>query len=211
MTDDLLTTFRSDVPLPDDASAKRAYERAIGGRRRMPRRRLSLALAAVIIGVTIPAVVVTSLGGGGGERTLVRGGNRAYDYQSEEFRGSDHSITSIAVRIRATTSNATLRLQVFRSETSQPPPPSSDNAGSQIVFQEQIPMTDLESPLPDGTLSTWDGTLRPSDWNGGCHDALYRIETTVYPVGNSSPWGGGYTAWFQCSGPGLDPTNPIPH
>lgn len=49
MTDDLLTEFRADVPLPDEAARTRAYEHAVGGRRRLPRRRLVYALAAVVV------------------------------------------------------------------------------------------------------------------------------------------------------------------
>lgn len=63
MTDDLLTTFRSDVPLPDDASARRAYERAVSGRRRLPRRRLAYALAAVVVAGGLAGGLSATLGG----------------------------------------------------------------------------------------------------------------------------------------------------
>ena len=63
MTDDLLTSFRSDVPLPDDASAKRAYERAVNGRRRLPRRRLAYALAAVVVAGGLAGGLSATLGG----------------------------------------------------------------------------------------------------------------------------------------------------
>jgi hypothetical protein len=63
MTDDLLTTFRSDVPLPDDASAKRAYERATSGRRRLPRRRLAYAVAAVVVAGGLAGGLSETLGG----------------------------------------------------------------------------------------------------------------------------------------------------
>jgi hypothetical protein len=65
MTDDLLTEFRSGAPLPDDASAKRAYERAVGGRRRLPRRRLAYALAAVIVVGGLAGGLSATLGGAG--------------------------------------------------------------------------------------------------------------------------------------------------
>jgi hypothetical protein len=63
MTDDLLTTFRSDVALPDHASAKRAYERATSGRRRVPRRRLAYALAAVVVAGGLAGGLSATLGG----------------------------------------------------------------------------------------------------------------------------------------------------
>jgi type II secretory pathway pseudopilin PulG len=63
MTDDRLTEFRADVPLPDDASAKRTYERAVGGRRRLPRRRLLYALAVVIVVGGLAGGLSSTLGG----------------------------------------------------------------------------------------------------------------------------------------------------
>jgi hypothetical protein len=63
MTDDLLTTFRSDVPLPEGASARRAYERATSGRRRLPRRRLAYAVAAVAVLAGVAGGLSATLGG----------------------------------------------------------------------------------------------------------------------------------------------------
>jgi hypothetical protein len=50
MTDDLLTEFRSDVPLPDEAKARRAYELVTHSRRRLVTRR-RLAIAATVAAV----------------------------------------------------------------------------------------------------------------------------------------------------------------
>ena len=72
MTDDLLTTFRSDVPLPDDASAKRAYERAVSGRRRLPRRRLAYAVAAVVVAGGLAGGLSATLGGASSNVNLER-------------------------------------------------------------------------------------------------------------------------------------------
>jgi len=63
MTDDLLTEFRAEVPLPDDDATKRAYERAVGGRRRVPRRRLAYALAAVVVVGGVAGGLSATLGG----------------------------------------------------------------------------------------------------------------------------------------------------
>jgi hypothetical protein len=63
MTDDLLSTFRSDVPLPDDVSAKRVYERAVSDRRRVPRRRLAYAVAAVVVAGGLAGGLSATLGG----------------------------------------------------------------------------------------------------------------------------------------------------
>jgi hypothetical protein len=62
MTDDLLTAFRSEVSLPDEATARRIYTQATGGRRRIPRRRLVLAIA-VVLGAALAAGLSTTLGG----------------------------------------------------------------------------------------------------------------------------------------------------
>jgi hypothetical protein len=59
MTDDLLKTFRADVPLPDEATARRIHSRATSRRRRLPRRRLILILA-VATAIAAPAAVLGS-------------------------------------------------------------------------------------------------------------------------------------------------------
>jgi hypothetical protein len=58
MTDHLLTQFRSEVLLPDEATTRRIYLRATSGRHRAPRRRLLLAVA--LMALAVPAVVFGS-------------------------------------------------------------------------------------------------------------------------------------------------------
>lgn len=60
-TDDLLTAFRSTVPFPDEPTVRRAYEQAAYGRRRLPRRRL--AVAVVVLGAALAGGLYASLGG----------------------------------------------------------------------------------------------------------------------------------------------------
>jgi hypothetical protein len=62
--DDLLTTFRSDVPLPDEPTARQIYRRATTGNRRAPRRRLVL-VVAVVVAAAIAGGLYASLGGAG--------------------------------------------------------------------------------------------------------------------------------------------------
>lgn len=64
MTDDLLTEFRSNIPLPDEATAQRIYARATSARRRVPRRRLVLAVALVVT-AGVAGGLYASLGGAG--------------------------------------------------------------------------------------------------------------------------------------------------
>jgi hypothetical protein len=80
----------------------------------------------------------------------------------------------------------------------------------QVVFQENVPMTDITSPIsgPPGLelLSTWSGTLSPSDWTGGCGRGPYEITVQVTPKlnpiePNRSPPGGESieSGSFSCS------------
>ena len=64
--DDPLTTFRSEVPFPDEATARRAYARATSGRRRAPRGRLIVAVA-VVVAAGVAGGLYASLGGAGSD------------------------------------------------------------------------------------------------------------------------------------------------
>ena len=63
-SDELLTTFRSEVPLPEETTARQIYARATTGRRRIPRRRLVLAVA-VVVAAGVAGGLYASLGGAG--------------------------------------------------------------------------------------------------------------------------------------------------
>jgi len=71
-----------------------------------------------------------------------------------------------------------------------------------------------EGPPGPVALSTWSGTLIPSDWDGGCEKALYTIHAVMRPV-VLPPHAAGLdvgSSWFSCAGhvcpvctwPGLD-------
>jgi hypothetical protein len=60
--DDLLNTFRSEVPLPEDATAKQVYVRATAGPRRVRRKRLAVAVA-IAAAAGIAGGLYASLGG----------------------------------------------------------------------------------------------------------------------------------------------------
>jgi hypothetical protein len=63
MTDDLLTEFRSDVPLPDETTARRAYERATHSQRQLvTRRRLVIAAAVVAVAALAGGLSATFVG-----------------------------------------------------------------------------------------------------------------------------------------------------
>jgi hypothetical protein len=61
MTDDRLSSFRSAVPLPDAATARRSYARATRTQRQVTPRRL--AVAVVVLGAALAGGLYASLGG----------------------------------------------------------------------------------------------------------------------------------------------------
>jgi Domain of unknown function (DUF1918) len=62
MTDDLLTEFRSDVSLPDETTARRAYERAMRSQPKLLTRR-RLAIAGVVAAAAVAGGLSATLGG----------------------------------------------------------------------------------------------------------------------------------------------------
>lgn len=210
MTDDLLTTFRSTAPLPDDQKARRIYAGVAARPRRAPRRRIAMALAVCI------AVVVAAVGFSGvldsshriNQSVPQRGpaprGARPMGCDPMRLaftRGAD-GVTSIDVTVSAAIRDATMRLRVLRGS------PYGPDSNRTVVFQEQVRMSNISSPAqgPPGVvaLSTWSGTLSPSDWAGGCQKMLYTVAADVVPAGGSfeSPQPGSESteaAWFTCS------------
>lgn len=204
--------------------------------RQSERRRLSLtglsplrlrfalsALAAVCVAAVCAVVFSGALGGSVTHSTTSRS---TWSSQHTNFRPSraksrpmgfmpttlnftrnGETVTSIAVTVNSSVPNATLQLQVLRTEDLKCP--ACSDAEHQVVFQEQVPMTNIASPSngPSGVvaLSTWSGNLSPSDWQGGCQNARYSVATEIVPAGSSfsSPAPGsnsGESEWFGCGG-----------
>jgi hypothetical protein len=216
----LLRDFRSEVPAPEPETVRRAYAYATGEPRRgallaLPRvsplhLRVVLPVAAAI-GAAVCAVVFTgTLGGSSGHPSgsLVQRGGKPHSGRARalfapmtlNFTYSGQAVTSIAVTVKATIADATVQLQVLRSDAARLP--EANDASSKLVFQEQIPLTNIASPPPDAARSTWSGTLSPSDWDGGCQPGLYTVKTVVVPAGSSSDnpvHTISQAAWFRCS------------
>jgi hypothetical protein len=118
------------------------------------------------------------------------------------FARAAETTTSIDVTINAPTLGGTALLQVVRDPRADI---SYGNlAGGRVVFEEQVPMTDIASPDsgPPGTqaLSTWSGTLSTSAWDGGCERGKYVITVKVSPA-NPTPEARGEwveSGWFAC-------------
>lgn len=105
-----------------------------------------------------------------------------------DFTRPGEGIKSIAVTINAPTLGGTALLQVVRDAGAGLT--LGDLAGGRLVFQKEVPMTDIASPEsgPPGTqaLSSWSGTLSTSDWDGGCERGRYVITVKVTPA-NPTP------------------------
>lgn len=212
--------LRSFIDAPDDADWQDVLRRAGEAPTRAPvfaRRRMVLAFAACVV-VAAPAVVFSGLLGSShtpaGQRHVPpasRGGRPpGFVPMSLNFTREGQAITSIGVTVNSPTRDATMQLQVLRSDASLPLQAMQDQTDRQVVFQEQVPMTNIESPAtgPLGVvaLSTWSGTLSPSDWDGGCQNMLYTVAAVVVPSGSSfanpTSVSGSQTTearWFTCS------------
>lgn len=194
MTDDLLTSFRSEIPMPDDETTKRIYERATTGRRNVVTRRTLIAAIAVLAAAGIAGGLTATLGGSGGTPAVTDGtvigphpggpgGGMALAPFSLSPNVSNGELTSLEVTLRSTRSDNTLDVKVVRQD------------GSQVVFSEQVTPTVYDSSMQDATHASWSETLNPSDWSGGCQAGLYRIEYAFGPDTDT-----GATNWFACTG-----------
>src|SRR4051794_26643204 len=106
MTDDLLTSFRSELPLPDEATTQRIYERATSGRRHRSTRPL-VATVAVLTVAAIAASVSATLGGEASkppaDTDQGRGGTQSFEPYAQNlytFNRDGQMLTSIAVTVR---------------------------------------------------------------------------------------------------------------
>jgi hypothetical protein len=189
--------LRSFLATPDDADWQDVLRRTGKTRARaaplFTRRRMALALAACIA-VAAPAIVFSGLFSS--SHTPARQSQVPITPRvplgfmpiTLHFTRGTQGITSIAVTVNASNRDANMRLQVLRGN------PYGPDSGRQVVFEEQVPMTNIGSPAlgPPGTvaLSTWSGTLSPSDWDGGCQDALYAVQANTGSTALSG--------WFSC-------------
>lgn len=230
----LLREFRASVPPADDDTRRRIYAYATGDASRSSARhriwrttrhsivpssfRLRLALSGMVVvcaavaAVIVPSVIGRSHGSTSPSRTApkqsgVSRGLPSFLPLTANFTRSGQTVTSIALSVKASIADAALQLQVVHSDASDPQEATNDPTGGQIVFQQQMQMTNTGSTAADAPLSEWSGTLSPNDWTGGCASGLYAIKAVVVPSGSSydnPPQGSGSsnaeTAWFACTG-----------
>jgi hypothetical protein len=206
MTDDILKTFRSEMPVPDDQTTQQIYERATSGRRRLATRNRLVAVAAVLALAGLAGGLTAAFTGGGSPKPWKiesaaggASGKLMLNPLSTTFTADGNEYSAIDVSLLSMTATS-LEVRVVRSDAADVA--DADSAPNSVVFDEQGVTTD--SSNPEDTYTTWSGTLTPSEWNGGCQQALYRIE---YHFGDSDLYGS--SGWFQCSGPKVDAANPF--
>jgi hypothetical protein len=146
------------------------------------RLRYAMPAVAVICAGAVSAVVFTGALGGK-QPVVVPAHPMAYDPLNLVFtRDASGALTAISVTANAALLDATASIQVIHGHVDTP----ADVTPSQVVFQEQVPLTNIASPAsgPPGTvaLSTWSGSLSPNDWTGGCQSGSYQVSVSVSPV-----------------------------
>lgn len=190
MTDDLLTTFRSEMPMPNEQTTQRVYERATSGRRSLGTRRNLVAVVAVLAAAAIAGVLSLTLGGSGAKTSTGPtggphpggpGGGMALAPVTMNTNYDNGALASIDLTLRSTQPDTTLEVKVVRSDGT-------------VVFDEQESPTVYDSAMQDATHSSWTGTLKPSDWSGGCQSGTYRIDYSFGPTDDS-----GSTDSFGCT------------
>jgi len=191
-TDDLLTRFRSSVPLPDDPVSHRIYAHATSSHPRMSRPRLAVLIAAT----AVAAVGVAALGGAfEGRATPANGGGAKIaltvappDILSVTPNLNDGgTLASLSVTTNPKIADANTEVEVLLFDNTR-------TGANHVVFQEQV----------QTTASSWSGTLYPDDWSGGCQSGRYAILVVSVAPGASladatpenSEWD--YSKGFNC-------------
>jgi hypothetical protein len=168
----------TDEPAWDDVLARAGKRRA-----RLPRGRLVLALAACLVAAAFAAFLAGAFSSTPGT-TGGLGPGPYFNPLELQFKHNGGRLTSIDATVNAATLGGTVLIQVVQGQIDGP----ESAAQGKIVFQDRFPMTDLSSPVsgPPGLelLSTWSGTLSPSDWTGGCGSGPYEITVQVTPEVN---------------------------
>jgi hypothetical protein len=236
MTNDemqVLRDFRAEIPRPDEETRRRVYAYATGGMKRFTGRRLGIwshrslpskspRLVAVLAGAAIctatAALAATGTFSGGGTRDVqaarhTRGSTQTvghsgpadapYDALSVALTRSGGTLRSLAVTVNPNIDNATVQVEVLHGAASTTPGVATGTID--VVYQNQVSTTAPSTASP-GALSTWSGTLSPSDWKGGCQSGLYEILAVSVGPGTSLADANyknsesDYSGWFSCGG-----------
>jgi hypothetical protein len=105
-----------------------------------------------------------------------------------DFVRSNGVIESVQVDVKAPILNALVQVQVLRG------PRRSKEAA--VVFDRSNEMTDIAPP--PSALSSWSGTLSPSDWIGGCEHDQYSVAIFVMHRDTKEPFLRSDAPSFRC-------------
>jgi hypothetical protein len=150
-------------------------------------------------GTSVNSHAFASQGGAPSGDAMSVGFNRSSGASSSVGSGA---LSSIDLTVNPSMANATIEIEVLYSSASTAADVTAAN--SQVVYQEQVPTTSPGSGV--NGLSTWSGTLSPSDWSGGCESGIYNILAVSVGPGtsladatykNSDRY---YSGMFSCTG-----------
>lgn len=206
----ILSELERMCPLPAGGRAdwndvlRRAGETTAKPVRRFARPRLALGLALAAC-IAVSAVVFSGLLASSQPHGKSGGHPSGVQPMTLDIARGDGGITLINLTINAPIRDSATLIQVI---TGSPYGHIVSPATRKVVFQEQVPMTNIASPAqgPSGTvaLSTWSGTLSPSACDGGCQHGPYEVYATTVTSGASfdnPPNGSQFVGseWFTCS------------
>ena len=171
------------------------------------RRRGAIAAVAAITAASVAGLVLTTQTDILPRHSSASHGARSHLPPSRpvtiDFTTGAKGVTAIDLAVNSPTSDASLQVQVLRSNATQPLQAMQESrTDQQVVYQERVSMTNLAPPadaIPGVTsLATWSGTLSPSDWTGGCQNSLYTVEISI-TAKDGTPVRSGNSKWFTCS------------
>ena len=136
-TDELLTQFRADVPLPDEATSRRIYAQATTRRRSLPRKRFAVAVAVAALGVA--GGLFATVGGTTADRpAATTNGDRFFiPLENVSINRDGGTVTSIAFTVVDDHyPNGTLAVRVVRADET---PVIGYDVKSEPVYEEHFP------------------------------------------------------------------------
>ena len=104
----------------------------------------------------------------------------AYEPIRLDLVRSNGAVDSVQIIVNGPIKNASAEVQVLRGLTEPT-----------VVFDRVVQLTDLASPA-DGppytvALSSWSGSLAPSEWDEGCDHEQYRVAASVSRSDTNEP------------------------
>ena len=184
---------RSDLTACDDNSAVLDTGFTQGILSSRSTRLIAIAAPAAVC-VALLALVATGTFGGssphGGPfagastppHSTQRGLGGPWDAMSVSFTRNGATLSSISVTVNPDIVDASIQVEVLHSSATTPWAVTAAN--TDVVYQSPV-FASTATGSKSGGLSTWSGSLSPSDWNGGCQSGQYYILAISVPPGVS--------------------------